>query len=98
MMIQKFPIWIYIVLAVQFLMALAMCAFALMLSSAFGGEIKLDLAQSAFIFGLLALPLLSLWLARSQWRAERSTAAYVLAFAPILLFFAISAVMRFLTV
>ena len=97
-MVQKFPVWIYVVLAVQFLSALALCAFVVMLGSAFSGKIELDFAQSALIFGLLALPVLSLWLARTQWRAGRSTAANMLAFAPILLFFAISAVMRFLTV
>ncbi len=88
---SKFPVWIYGVLALQFLLALVIGAFLLIMGNAYSGGPALDLMTIIVLLGLLLPPLLCMWLARRQWEAGRSAAAKLLAFAPVLLILAVGA-------
>lgn len=88
---SKFPVWIYGVLALQLLLALVLCAFLLVMGNAYSGGSPLNLMTLIVLLALLLPPLLCLWSARRQWEAGRSTAAKLLAFAPVLLILGIGA-------
>jgi hypothetical protein len=89
----KFPVWIYIVLALQMLVALAFSGFLLILGNAYNSENLLSLGSIIVLMVILFPPPLCWWQSRSQWQAERYTVARVLAFGPVVAFCALNVVL-----
>ena len=91
-MTSKFPIWIYVVIALQMLIGLVLAAVVMVFDSDMSGVISHG--GKAAIAILLLLPLLSLWLSRWQWQANQHLRAMLLAFIPIILWLVASGIVQ----
>lgn len=81
-MTTRYPIWMIIILILQFLLLLALAGFYLMIAGAFDGIIP----PGAWLITLpLATTLLVAPLSVWQWRAGRQQRAWFLAIAPVVI-------------